>query len=156
MDTSPPSRADTDAREETRLLRFRVAQADVALFAIDVEEVSATPEITPIPCAPGHVPGVVALRGEPLPLFDVALFLGLSTSLVEEPRMLVVRSPEYRVGLLCEHVRGVVSVAGDELRAARVSRPPALRRYAAFEVELAHGVVPVLDLSALLRDGRAR
>lgn len=144
--------------EDSRsILRFRVAAIEVALFAANVEEVTEPAEITPIPCAPPHVPGIVALRGEALPLFDLGLFLGLSAARAsEEPRLLVVRSTAYRVGILCEQVRGVVAVPASRLREARVARPPSLRRYAVGEIEVAEGVTPVLDLDALLSAGRAQ
>lgn len=145
------------APEETQpILRFRIAGVEVALVAADVEEVGEPSEITPIPCAPPHVPGIVAVRGEALPLFDLARFLGLSgESSSESPRLLIVRSPAYRVGLLCDQVTGVTAVSKSQVREARVCRPPSLRRYAIGEVELRHGVTPVLDLEALLAAGRA-
>lgn len=130
---------------------------ELAIFAEDVEEVTEPSEITPIPCAPVHVPGVVPVRGEALPLFDLACFLGLSGEGADErPRMLIVRSPLYRVGVLCDQVLGVTSVAAAAIQEARVSGPPSLRRYALGEVELRGGVTPVLDLEALLAAGRAQ
>lgn len=150
--------ASVPSSEETRaILRFRVMRVELALFADQVEEVTEPAEITPIPCAPPHVPGVVPVRGEALPLFDLALFLGLSGDGADGmPRMLIVRSAAYRVGVLCDHVLGVTAVAAAAIQEARVCGPPSLRRYALGEVELRGGVTPVLDLEALLAAGRAQ
>lgn len=143
--------------EQTRaFVRFQVGQVQVALLAEAVEEAMEPLTITPVPCAPRHVPGIVAVHGEALPLFDVARFLGLDAAAPESPRLLVVRSSEYRVGILCEHVQGVATVATSKIREARVTSPPSLRRYAFGEIELPDGVLPLLDLDRLLEDGRAR
>lgn len=144
-----------EAQSES-ILRFRVAGVELAFFARHIEEVTEPSVITPIPCAPAHVPGVVPVRGEALPIFDLALFLGVQSGEAPEvPRMLIVRSSPYRVGVLCDQVLGVSVVARSAIQEARVSGPPSLRRYALGEVELRGGVTPVLDLEALLAAGRA-
>lgn len=143
--------------ESCSILRFRIGRVELALFSEHVEEVTEPSEVTPIPCAPRHVPGLVAVRGEALPLFDVALFLSLpGAGEIELPRMLIVRSPPFRVGVLCEQVLGVTAVPRTAIQEARISGPPSLRRYAIGEVETREGVAPVLDVAALLAAGRAQ
>jgi len=151
-----------DAGEATELeatrsiVRFHLGEAQIALFTKTIKEIMELPTVTPVPCAPPHVPGIVAVRGEALPLLDPARFLGLKASAPESPRLLIVRSPAFRVGLVCENVLGVIAVPASRIQEARVCSPPSLRRYALGEIELSQGVAPVLDLDALLADGRAR
>jgi purine-binding chemotaxis protein CheW len=148
----------TSQAEATRsLVRFRVGEAELAILASTVDEVISRTEMTPIPCAPPHVPGLIAYRGEALPLFDLASFVGLDPAPSErESRILVVRSAIYRVGILCDEVSGVLQVPASRIDEPRVCRPPSLRRYALGEVHFDHAVAPVLDLDALLEAGRAR
>lgn len=140
------------------IVRFRVGRAELGVLAHHVEEVTDAGEPTPVPCAPPHVPGIVAVRGEALPLFDLAIFLGLPSGDggAEMPRMLIVRSPPYRVGVLCDRVSGVATVPGSAIQPVRASGPRPLRRYALGEVEMGGTVAPVLDVALLLAAGRAR
>jgi purine-binding chemotaxis protein CheW len=144
--------------ESCSIMRFRIGPVELALFSEEVEEVTEPAEVTPIPCAPPHVPGIVAVRGEALPLFDVGRFLGLpgASTATEMPRMLIVRSRRYRVGVICDQVLGVTSVPKDRIQDPRVSGPPTVRQYALGEVEIAGRLAPLLNLDALLVAGRAR
>lgn len=127
------------------------------MFTSDVEEVTEPSDVTPVPCAPPHVPGIVAVRGEALPMFDVALFLGLpGADAAETRRMLIVRSRRYRVGIVCDQVLGVASVPKDRIQEAIVSGPPSLRQYLVGEIEIGGKLAPLLSLEALLLAGRAR
>jgi chemotaxis signal transduction protein len=151
---------DPSSYETRSILRFRIGDARVALFAEHVEQVLEPSELTPIPCAPKHVPGLVAVRGEALPVFDLATFLGLAASHASEvdarePRLLLVRSSRYRVGVPCAEVSGVAALPTRAFVEPVASRPPALRRHALFEVTVDGAVTPVLDLDALLEAGRA-
>ena len=52
---------------------------DQELYSLPMEflrEVIATPRITPVPTAPATILGLVNVRGEIVPLFDVAALLG--------------------------------------------------------------------------------
>ncbi len=148
---------DSPSSEWCSITRARFGDVELALLSRDVEEVTAVSAVTPIPCAPPHVPGIVALRGEAIPVFDLASFLGLSTAApAEVPRMLIVRSRQYRVAVVCDQVLGVADVARGAMREAAVAGNPALRRYASAELDLGGSVVPLLDLEALLAAGRAR
>lgn len=139
------------------ILRVRMGQVEVGLFTEHVDEVMEPSDVTPIPCAPPHLAGLVAVRGEAVPLFDVARFVGLSeVAGGDARRMLIVRAAPYRVALLCDQVLGVAVVPRRSIQEVRVSGPPSLRRYALGEVEIQETVAPVLDLPALLAAGRPR
>lgn len=139
---------------------FRVAGAALALPAEAVEEVVVRSTVTPIPCAPAHVPGLIAVRGDAVPLFDVGIFFGLDGHTVvesdREPRVLLVRSSRYRVGIFCDAVMGIASVAESRIDEPRACRPASLRRHALGETYLHGAVIPLLDLEGLLEAGRAR
>jgi len=88
------------------------------LFAFrfdDVAEVVERGEITPMPGAPPEMPGVMLLRGSPLPLFSMqAILFGK----VEEsaPFIVVVNLNGYRAGILVERVFGFQRFSKESLR----------------------------------------
>ena len=74
----PTASAADPAEVETRLaLVLPVGREWFALEMERVREVVTAPLVTPLPTAPSALVGVFNLRGEIVPLFDVAALLGL-------------------------------------------------------------------------------
>lgn len=144
--------------ENVQLLRFRVAGAQLAIPVVAVEEIVDHGALTAIPGVPSHIPGIVAVRGEAVPLLDLEAFFGLPPGEKVEDRsarVLVVRVEPYRVGLLCDVVAGVAVIAPPALETPRACQPPALRDFAAAELDLGDAVAAVIDLRRLLEAARA-
>ena len=83
-------------------------------YALPVQHVTETAEacgIAPVPGAPERVVGVCNLRGELLPVFDLAGVLDLETRATGE-RLVVVQHGERRAGLVVDEVDGVAPLAG--------------------------------------------
>jgi len=158
VDLGSASREGPSQDASVHLLRFRVAGAQLAIPVRVVEEIVDRGALTTIPGVPPHIRGIVAVRGEAIPLLDLEAFLGLAPSERAEDRsarVLVVRVEPYRVGLLCDVVAGVAAVAPSALEPPRASQPPALRDFAAAELDLGYAVAAVLDLRRLLEAARA-
>lgn len=159
MGEGTEERADFDVEGGRAILRFRVAGSDLGVDARAIEVVVERDELTPIPCAPAHVTGLIAVRGDALPVLDLAAFFGLdgdSDASDREPRVLVVRSPLYRVGILCDAITGILRVPEDRIEAPRACQPASLRRLATGETFVDGAVTPLLDLEGLLEAARAR
>jgi chemotaxis signal transduction protein len=82
-------------------------------FAFPVEQVREVVPLvdpTPMPSWPAHVLGVIELRGELMPLVDVAEVLGQPRRPVSaSQRVLVLTLPERTLGVLVDTVEGVAS-----------------------------------------------
>jgi chemotaxis signal transduction protein len=75
-----------------------------------VREVLPLVDPTPMPSWPPHVLGVIELRGELMPLVDVAEVLGQPARPVSPAqRILVLSLPERTLGVLVDTVEGVAS-----------------------------------------------
>ena len=88
------------------------------LFAFrfdDVAEVVERGEITPMPGAPPEMPGVMLLRGTPLPLFSTHSILFGGTE-KNSPYILVVNLNGCRAGLLVERVFGFQRFSKESLQ----------------------------------------
>lgn len=163
LESSPASLplAPSETVARRAVVVFRTAAGDLALDAALVEEVTVLGEATPLPFLPGHVPGLVFLRGRAVPLLDLAAFLDLAGpeegSEGEElaERLVVVAADGMTVGLVSRRVRGVF-----ELPAADFAAPDALgaevRKYCQAQVSYDGRLVAVLDLPVLLRAARPR
>lgn len=93
-----------------------------ALYAIEVtcvREVHALPSLKTLPQAPHFVAGVVNVRGEVLPVVDLAARLG---QVSRTPRLsdglVVLQTPLRRVALWVEEVRDIAAFANDQIEDA--------------------------------------
>jgi purine-binding chemotaxis protein CheW len=150
--------ASTASRATVHLLRFRVSGAELAVVAREIEEIVELSVTTSVPGVSPHVPGLLAVRGEPLPLLDLAAFLGLPAEARAEdrdPRVLVARVLPFRVGVLADSITGITGVTEDQLVPPAILRPELLKQFARAELDMGDRVVAVLDLGRLLEAARA-
>jgi purine-binding chemotaxis protein CheW len=120
---------------------------DVAL----VEEVVSRRAVHPLPDVPDHLVGMLSLRGELLPVLDVAPLLGLVRDATRPPVVIVCETREGRVGVAAEGVDEVVDVPADAVRPA--PHGAAEREgYVAGVARLDGALVNLIDLAEMLRD----
>lgn len=92
-------------------VRLRVAREVYAMPVTDVLEVVELGEIAPVPGAQGAVLGVRNLRGEVLPVFDLATIFGLERK--DSPtRVLVAEHAGKRAGFAIDAVTDVGDLPG--------------------------------------------
>lgn len=87
-------------------VRVRVRGEDYALPVDDVLEIADYGEVAPVPGAPESILGVRNLRGQVLPVVDLARVLGLPPGPAAE-RMVVAESGGRRAGLAVDSVDDV-------------------------------------------------
>lgn len=152
---STPSGADFRAllgRDEgVQVVAFRLGGelhgCDIRL----VEEVVTKRTIHPLPDVPARLLGVLMLRGEMVPVMDVAPVLGLELQRERAPSILVLTRGEGRVGVAVDGVHEVLEVPADSIRPA----PHTGGDRDAFVVGVARmpaGLVTLIDLAEILSE----
>lgn len=123
---APPS----EVREE--FLAFELASERYAVPVAAVREILRVPAVTEVPRARSNVVGVINVRGEMLPLYDVRVALGLaeaapvvwgSGDLPRAARVVLVRDPEGDAGILVDRVLGTVKLSRSRLEAPPTPGP---------------------------------
>ena len=115
-----------------------------------VEEVVVRRTIHPLPDVPPHLLGVLLLRGEMVPVMDVAPALGLALQ-AEQPAILVVDLGETRVGVAAEAVHEVLEVPAEAVRPAPHTGGDR-DAYVLGVARLEPGLVNLIDLAEILRE----
>ena len=135
---------------QREVLRFRAAGQLYALESRFILEVMRAPELTPLPGAPPLLRGLTLLRGEVLPVVELAPLFGRPATQALGP-VVVVGLTRPELGLRTDEVTEVAVLTGTELLPA----PPSLEEEAG---ALVAGVSPdgtlVLEGEALLGDDR--
>lgn len=116
------------------LLAFRLGREEYALDILRIREILKPREVTEVPRAPTFVLGVVAVRGQVIPVVDLRLRLRLPAGPpTRESRILIVTKGEERYGVLVDGVQQVV-----RLRDEDVEPPP--RTLGAHDLEFLLGI----------------
>ncbi|MBJ6750944.1 chemotaxis protein CheW [Geomonas anaerohicana] len=94
------------------LLCFRVASEEYAISIMDIKEIIKPREVTEVPRVPSFVRGILSLRGNIIPVFDMKNRLGLADGAVSErERIVVVKRQGGYAGVLVDEVVQVVRIA---------------------------------------------
>ena len=122
-------------------VRVRVAGEDYALPVADVLEIAEFGEIAPVPGATAAVLGIRNLRGQVLPVVDLAGVLGLAPTAAPE-RIVIADEGGRRAGLAVDAVAGV-----EQLPAATEDAESPHLKGAALA---AGGLVGMVDVASVL------
>ncbi len=147
----PPERAAV-AEASLEVLEFQLAQERYALETSYVREVHPLKNLTPLPCTPPFVLGIVNVRGRILPVLNLKKFFGLpDNGLTDLHRIILVGGNGLELGLLADISVGVRSIPVDSLQAS-------LPTLTGIGAEYLKGVTAerlvVLDMGRILADSR--
>ena len=108
-------------------------RAGSRLFVSGIDEISellAVPSLTPVPGTQAWLLGVANVRGNLVPVIDLARFLfGERTQSTERTRLLVVRQGAGSVALMVDEVFGQRTVDAEQRRQAEGEDDPRLARF---------------------------
>jgi purine-binding chemotaxis protein CheW len=103
---------DDQAAASVELLCFKVANEEYAISIMDIKEIIKPREVTEVPRVPAFVRGILSLRGNIIPIFDMRVRLGLpGAASSERERVVVVKRQGGFCGVLVDEVVQVVRIA---------------------------------------------
>jgi purine-binding chemotaxis protein CheW len=103
-----------------KYLTCALADEEYGLPVLKVREIIKMMSITGVPQVPGHVRGVINLRGKVIPVIDLRVKFGfLSQDYTERTCIIVVEialvSGPVMMGIIVDHVLEVLNIAADEI-----------------------------------------
>lgn len=108
-----------EATEEVfiEVVEFRLAAERYAFESSMVREVVPISELTPVPCTPPFVLGIINLRGQILSVIDIKKLFGLpEKGITQLNKVIVLSSDEMEFGVLADEVSGSGRVRSDALK----------------------------------------
>lgn len=144
-----PEKTQT-ADTQVEVLEFFLAHEKYAVESRHVREVYPLENLTPLPCTPPFVLGIVNLRGEIVSVLDIKKFFDLpEQGLTDLNKVIVLESGQMLFGILADTIAGVrrIPVAGIQ---------PSLPTLAGIREKYLRGITPdrtiLLDAEKLLTD----
>lgn len=138
------------AGETIEVVEFLLAREHYAIECRFVRDVRALGQVTPVPCTPPFVLGIVNLRGEILSVVDIKKFFDLpDKGLTDLNRLIVLDSGTMRFGILADAINGVRHVPVSDIQ---TSLPTLTGIRADYLRGLTPGRTVILDAGRLLAD----
>ncbi|MGR9099734.1 MAG: chemotaxis protein CheW [Gammaproteobacteria bacterium] len=143
-----------DAGQSLEVVEFGLAHERYAFELRHVREVCALDSLTPLPCTPDFVLGIVNIRGRMLSVVDLKRFFGLpEKGLTDLDKVVVLESPEMTFGVLADAVAGVRRIPLSDIQP---SLPTLTGIREAYLRGVAEGRTVLLDAEKLLADQNLR
>ncbi len=153
------ARAKALAREPEReaateefleVVEFLLAHEKYAVESVHIREVYPLKDLTPLPCTPPFVLGIVNVRGQILTVIDIKKFFDLpEKGLTDLNKVIIVRAGDMEFGILADAILSVRSLPLAEIQPP----PPTLT---GIRAEYLRGVtserVVILDVARILAD----
>ena len=115
---SPPSTPGLPTQIVTFRIAARVFGVDVAV----VREIKGWQPTTALPEAAAHVLGVINLRGQIVPVYDLAMLLGIAGADTTASKVVIVLDVHDRpCGIVADAVSDILDVAPTDFRASPVA-----------------------------------
>jgi len=134
------------------ILEFLLAHETYAIETHFIREVYPMTELTPLPCTPPFVSGLINIRGQILTVIDMKKFFDLpEKGITNLNKVIVVRKNAMELGILADEIIGIRSIPVSELQ------PPLSTItgiYADYLKGVTGGRTIILDMERFLTDRR--
>jgi purine-binding chemotaxis protein CheW len=125
------------------LMEFLLAHERYAVELRFIREVCPLKELTPLPCAPPYVLGIMNLRGQILPVIDFRRYVGLPVQgITELNRIVILKSEDREFGILADEIAGTRTMPRRQMQ-----QPPFLAGI------LSHFITGIASDGCIILDG---
>ena len=143
---------EVETGETMQFVVFSLANETYGIPTNYVKEVQPLRDVSPVPCTPDFVVGVINIRGSIYSVVDIRQFLGVQKQeMTDLTKVILVDAAGLEVGILADDVSGSMSIAMAEIK-------PSLATTASIKEEYIQGVTKdmliILNLDTLMRDER--
>jgi purine-binding chemotaxis protein CheW len=98
-----------------QLVVFALGEEEYALPIQQVQEIIRYSEPRPVSSTEPWIRGVISLRGKIVPVFDLALRLGLHAEAGDDQKIVIVETEAGTAGVIVDEVEEVLTVGNDQL-----------------------------------------
>lgn len=141
-----PPQDDTGASVD--VLVFRIGEEEYAFRSSQLRMVYRATNVTPVPCTPSFIAGMLNIRGDVVTVLDLSVVLGVHghPSPADSSSIVLAECVGIRVGLLVHEVLGIRPLALAAMAPPLFGKP--------FSLGIAQARIVFLDLEQILLCGR--
>lgn len=116
-------KAEERKTEDMEVIEFEISNnANKEKYAFDIKyvnEVFRYKKVTPLPCTPSFIIGIINFRGKIISVIDIRNFIGFTTDAKdfnEVRQVIVVKVNDFEVGISVDNVLGYYSISSEEIQ----------------------------------------
>jgi purine-binding chemotaxis protein CheW len=98
-----------------KFLTFQLADEEYGIEILRVREINGLMDITAVPQMPGHMKGVINLRGKVIPVIDLRLKFGLPEAEHNEQTCIIVVNVGREIGIIVDTVSEVMDILDENI-----------------------------------------
>lgn len=109
--------------------------------------------ITPVPCTPDYIAGIITLRGDFVTVVDVKKFLGIPYKKPLEGKngVIIVETIDFKIGFLVDEIFDIINISEEIITKNSYNR---MNKYILSEVILEDKLYKILNMKNILSDER--
>jgi purine-binding chemotaxis protein CheW len=96
---------------EEQLVLFSIGNEEYGISITQVKEIIQYKCATQLPGTPEYIEGIITLRGKIIPVVNLALRLELSTTNIDDKRVLIIEAAGREIGIVVDKVTEVIRLA---------------------------------------------
>jgi purine-binding chemotaxis protein CheW len=100
---------------EEQVVVFKLSQEEYALPISEVREIINYSGLTKIPNAPLYMEGIINLRGNVVPVINLARKFERPFTMGDEPKVIIIETGEYNIGVIVNEVTEVMSLKDEDI-----------------------------------------
>lgn len=145
-----------ESEEETSddrvgILLFAIGEETYGVPIADVREIYLEYSVTPVPCVPEHIQGVINIRGEIVSVSDVGKLMNLASSSDVEPQAIVVQNDECVTAMVVDAIGDIVEVPREAIEPPVSMIGKAQMEFVSGSVYVEGKLVGLVNLARLLQ-----
>jgi purine-binding chemotaxis protein CheW len=145
-----------ESGEKISILSFQLGEEVYGVELRDLTETRQSVPLRHLPSAPPHLPGIVNLRGELLPVIDLCPILGLPPQELNKtvPALLILSLKGNKFAFAVDRAKDILTLPLKEIHAAPLSLEPDHAVFIRGEFLADNRLISLLDMEKLLQDQR--
>ena len=114
---SQETQQEDTTQNTIEVLEFMLAYERYGIDSSFIREVYPLRELTPVPCTPAFILGIINIRGKILSILDIKKFFDIpEKGLTDLNKIIVLRSERMKFGILADAIVGIRKVSLDKLQ----------------------------------------
>lgn len=136
----------SDVSNELQIVTFEVNEHLFGFEISAIKEINKISAVTPLPCTPEYIRGIVNLRGELVTIIDIkSIFYKKQSELLENTRIIIIERNRDEVGVVAEKVNEVRRVKKELLEKVKKDEIGIDNRYIKYILKDNEKMVIILD-----------
>lgn len=132
---------------------FNLEQEEFGVVIDQLKEIIKPPKIVSIPNTPEYIEGIINLRGEVYPIFNLRKKFGFPEKpFDDDTKIIIVTVGDTRVGFVVDEVSEIIRLEQDAIEKAPKLVSDVNRRYISGVGKLDERMIIMLDLNLILND----